>query len=264
VRDIERILEAVREGKLSVSEGGEAIAASYTGDLGFASIDEKRGERTGYPEVVYCAGKTVAQAEAIIAHMRDRYLPVLATRAEPELADRIRTRYPDARYDALSRVLTVASACDESDRKGLVAVVAAGTSDLPVAAEASLTAEFFGSAVLSIHDVGVSGIHRLFERIEEIRRANVVVAVAGMEGALASVIAGLVATPVIAVPTSVGYGASFGGLAALLGMLTSCAPGISVVNIDNGFGAGYQANLINRGAAGRDAARLKPVLEGDA
>jgi NCAIR mutase (PurE)-related protein len=244
---IEEILKAVVEGKLSVDEAKAAVAAAYAGDLGFAVIDERRSERTGYPEVVYCAGKTVEQAEAIIVNMRERELPVLGTRAERGLADRIRSRYADAEYDDLSRVLTVGTAFVPGERTGLVAVVAAGTSDLSVAAEASRTAEFFGSNVLSVCDVGVAGIHRLFARIEEIRKANVVIAVAGMEGALASVIAGLVSVPVIAVPTSVGYGASFGGLSALLAMLTSCAPGISVVNIDNGFGAGYQANLINRG-----------------
>lgn len=249
VQRIDDILAAVRAGTLSVEEGGAAVAAAYTGDLGFAAIDHRRGERTGYPEVVYCEGKTDAQAEAIIAHFRERGLPALGTRAGKSLAERVLPRFPDARYDELSRVLSVGAACAEAEREGLVVVVAAGTSDLPVAREAVLTAEFFGSRVLSVTDVGVAGIHRLFARIDEIRRARVVVAVAGMEGALPSVLAGLVAAPVIAVPTSVGYGASFGGLSALLGMLTACAPGISVVNIDNGFGAGYQANLINRGAA---------------
>jgi NCAIR mutase (PurE)-related protein len=212
-------------------------------DLGFAVIDGGRGERTGYPEVVYCAGKTVEQAEAIISRMREAALPVLATRAEPALAERVGERYPEAAYDPLARLIRIGRA--REDLRGLVAVVAAGTSDLPVAREAALSAEFLGSRVELISDVGVAGIHRLYRRLEDIRRARVVVAVAGMEGALAGVIAGLVSVPVIAVPTSVGYGAAFGGLAALLGMLTSCSPGISVVNIDNGFGAAYQANLIN-------------------
>jgi NCAIR mutase (PurE)-related protein len=213
-------------------------------DLDFAVIDGGRGERTGYPEVVYCAGKTLEQAEAVIVKMREADLPVLATRAEPALAGRIRGRFPGADYDPLSRLIRIGGAREEP--RGLVAVVAAGTSDLPVAREAALSAEFLGSRVELIADVGVAGIHRLYRRLEDIRRARVVVAVAGMEGALAGVIAGLVSVPVIAVPTSVGYGAAFGGLAALLGMLTSCSPGISVVNIDNGFGAAYQANLINR------------------
>jgi NCAIR mutase (PurE)-related protein len=221
-----------------------AEASSGEG-LDFAVIDAQRQERTGYPEVVYCQGKTVEQAEAIIARMREQGLPVLGTRAEEALAERVRRRYPDADYDPVARLLTVGAFCPPDKRRGLVAVVAAGTSDFSVAREAQGTAEFFGSRTELIVDVGVAGIHRLLARIEDIRRARVVIAVAGMEGALAGVIAGLAAVPVIAVPTSVGYGASFGGLAALLGMLTSCAPGISVVNIDNGFGAGYQANLIN-------------------
>jgi NCAIR mutase (PurE)-related protein len=209
-------------------------------------IDSEREKRTGYPEVVYCAGKTADQAEAIIVRMREQGLAVLGTKAQPELADRILRRFSDAVYDEVSRILTAGTFRAAALRTGLVAVVAAGTSDLPVAKEAALTAEFFGSRVKLINDVGIAGIHRLFARLPEIREARSVIAVAGMEGALAGVIAGLVSVPVIAVPTSVGYGANFGGLSALLGMITSCAPGISVVNIDNGFGAGYQANLINQ------------------
>jgi NCAIR mutase (PurE)-related protein len=215
-------------------------------DMGFAFIDSTRQERTGYPEVVYCQGKTIDQSEAIIIRMREKGIPVLGTRAGQELADRIGSRFPEAGYDSTARILTVGSLFEKEERKGLVAVAAAGTSDLPAAAEAAGTAEFFGSKVKLICDVGIAGIHRLFARLPELREARVIVAVAGMEGALPGVIAGLVSVPVIALPTSVGYGASFGGLSALLGMLTSCAPGISVVNIDNGFGAGYQANLINR------------------
>jgi NCAIR mutase (PurE)-related protein len=213
-------------------------------ELDFAVIDSHRRERTGYGEVVYCAGKTPEQAEAIILTMREAKIPVLATRAEKALAERLKTSCPAAEYDELSRLLLISP--ERPPLLGLVTVVAAGTSDLPIAREAALTAEFLGSRVDLIADVGVAGIHRLFNRLEDIRKARAIVAVAGMEGALPSVIAGLVAVPVIAVPTSVGYGASFGGLSALLGMLNSCSPGISVVNIDNGFGAGYQANLINR------------------
>ncbi|MDR2210921.1 MAG: nickel pincer cofactor biosynthesis protein LarB [Spirochaetaceae bacterium] len=214
--------------------------------LEYAVIDSRREERTGYPEAVYCQGKTTEQAEGIILRMRAQGLPVLATRVQGELAARICGRCDDARYDELSRLLTVGSFCGEEERRGLVVVAAAGTSDLPAAREALLSAEFLGSHTMMIADVGVAGIHRLFDRLPDIRRARVVIATAGMEGALPGVVAGLVRSPVIALPTSTGYGASFGGLAALLGMLTSCAPGISVVNIDNGFGAGYQANLINR------------------
>jgi NCAIR mutase (PurE)-related protein len=216
----------------------------FSDDLGFAFIDSQREERTGYPEVVYCQGKTVEQSEAIMIRMREKGIPVLGTRAAPGLAERIRARFPEAEYDETARTLTIGSAA--AGRTGLVAIAAAGTSDLPVAGEAARTAEFFGSRVRLICDVGVAGIHRLFTRLPELRKARVIIAVAGMEGALAGVIAGLVPVPVIALPTSAGYGASFGGLSALLGMLTSCAPGVSVVNIDNGFGAGYQANLINR------------------
>jgi NCAIR mutase (PurE)-related protein len=219
-------------------------------DLGFAIIDSKRSERTGYPEVVYCAGKTVEQSEAVIIRMREKGIPVLGTRAQAELARRIQKRFPEAEYDDVSRVLIAGRIRGAADLRGKVMVVAAGTSDLAVAREAALSAEFFGSRTELVTDVGVAGIHRLFNRLEDLRKANVIVAVAGMEGALAGVVAGLVSAPVIAVPTSVGYGASFGGLSALLGMLTSCAPGISVVNIDNGFGAGYQANLINQLASG--------------
>jgi NCAIR mutase (PurE)-related protein len=218
------------------------------GDLGFATIDLGRQERTGCPEVVYCAGKTPDQAEAIIIRMREEGIPVLGTRAGGELARRIQAHFPEAVYDEAAKTLTVGSAAN-GELAGLVAVATAGTSDLPMAMEAVRTAEFYGSKTLLISDVGVAGIHRLFARLEELRKARVIVAAAGMEGALAGVIAGLVSVPVIALPTSVGYGASFGGLSALLGMLTACAPGVSVVNIDNGFGAGYLANLINKGAS---------------
>jgi NCAIR mutase (PurE)-related protein len=213
-------------------------------DLGFAVIDSGRAERTGYPEVVYCAGKRAGEAEAIIVRMREKGIPVLGTRASPELAERVRGRFPGAEYDEVARTITVGGSRESG--AGFIAVAAAGTSDLPAAREALVTARFYGSKAELYCDVGVAGIHRLFRRLPEIRKARVIIAAAGMEGALAGVIAGLVSVPVIALPTSVGYGASFGGLSALLGMLTSCAPGISVVNIDNGFGAGYQANLINR------------------
>jgi NCAIR mutase (PurE)-related protein len=212
----------------------------------FATLDLQRASRTGFPEVIYCAGKTVEQALAIYTRMFGAGVPAFGTRAAPELAAKVRDAFPQAVYDELGGTLSLGSIHTPETRTGLVAVACAGTSDLPVAREAARTAEFFGSNVLEIADIGVAGIHRLFDRLDELRKARVVVAVAGMEGALASVIAGLVPVPVIACPTSVGYGASFGGLSALLGMLTACAPGISVVNIDSGFGAGYQANLINR------------------
>jgi len=214
-------------------------------NMDFANIDAERKGRTGYPEAVYCAGKTIEQSEKIITGMFEQAIPVLATGVQPELAARVCRTKADARYDELSKTLVIGKITDKPC--GLVAVVCAGTSDLPVARQAAICAEFYGSNVLSVTDVGVAGIHRLFARINEIRKANAIVAVAGMEGALAGVIAGLVTAPVIAVPTSVGYGASFGGISSLLGMLTACSPGIAVVNIDNGFGAGYLANQINQG-----------------
>jgi NCAIR mutase (PurE)-related protein len=214
--------------------------------MDFANIDYQRQERTGYPEVVYCAGKTVEQAYQIICAMREKALPVFGTRASGELAKRVLETFPAARYDGLARTISLSGTAGETAPEGLVVVAAAGTSDLPVAREALNTAAFFGSNAKLITDIGIAGIHRLFDKLDDIRKARCIVACAGMEGTLPGVIAGLVAAPVIALPTSVGYGANFGGLSALLSMLTSCAPGISVVNIDNGFGAGYQANLINR------------------
>jgi NCAIR mutase (PurE)-related protein len=213
----------------------------------FACLDTERQDRTGYPEVVYCAGKTDEQAFAIINALHKRGIPTLATRAAPSLAARVLSAFAGAAFDETARTITVGVFCEPQDRQGLIAVVCAGTSDMPVAMEAVRTAEFFGSTAELICDVGVAGIHRLFSHLDSIRKARVIIAVAGMEGALPGVLAGLVSAPVIAVPTGTGYGASFGGFAALLGMLTACAPGISVVNIDNGFGAGYQANLINKG-----------------
>jgi NCAIR mutase (PurE)-related protein len=241
---VKDILLSLSRGEKNAQETEDAISAYYCGDLGFACIDNRREERTGYPEVVYCAGKTVEQAEKIIKKMRESNIPVLGTKASPDLAAKIKTHFAEAVYDELGKTLSVGSISGE--KKGLVVVAAAGTSDLGVATEAVRTAEFFGSNVNLISDIGVAGIHRLFSKLDEIRKAQVIIACAGMEGALANVLAGLVSVPVIALPTSVGYGAAFAGVTALLGMLTSCAPGISVVNIDNGFGAGYQANLINR------------------
>jgi NCAIR mutase (PurE)-related protein len=241
---IKNLLESLQQKKITPEDAEKKIAALYSGDLGFANIDLRRSERTSYPEVVYCAGKTVEQAFAIITKMREHNLPVFATKAPKELAEKITALFPEAVYGEQSRALSIGRA--EPKLQGLVVVASAGTSDLGIASEAARTAEFFGSNVTMINDIGVAGIHRLFACLGELRKARAIVAVAGMEGALVSVIAGLVSAPVIALPTSVGYGASFGGLSALLGMLSSCAPGVSVVNNDNGFGAGYQANLINR------------------
>jgi len=242
---ITSILEDYRNGALGLDAALEAFRGFPTADLGYAKLDTQRELRVGFPEVVYCAGKTPAQARGIVGELLSRGCSVLATRADEghfaALAD-----FGDALVlDRVSRTARSSrSPSDDASKAGLVAVVCAGTSDLPVAEEAAVTAEACGASVLRVVDVGVAGLHRLLERIEEIRTADAVIAVAGMEGALASVLGGLVSAPVIAVPTSVGYGASFGGLAALLAMLNSCAAGVSVVNIDNGFGAGYQAALI--------------------
>ena len=212
---------------------------------GFADLDTGRRERTGFPEVVFCQGKEDAFLRDIFVRLYGANGEVMGTRASPAQYEAVRSVLPGAGYDALSRLITARKEA-APEPLGNIAVCTAGTADIAVAEEAAQTAEFFGGRVSRIYDVGVSGIHRLLSRAEEIRRANAVVAVAGMEGALASVIGGLVSVPVVAVPTSVGYGANLGGLSALLTMINSCANGVSVVNIDNGYGAGYIATQINR------------------
>ena len=214
-------------------------------DLGFAQLDLDRMRRRGYPETVFCQGKTPEQIAAIFERFSEFGQRVLGTRATREQFEYVRKRLPDLRYDETAHLLTLGH-CQAEEQIGAVAICCAGTSDLPVAEEAALTAEFFGARVERLYDVGVAGLHRLLGKEEKLRSVNAVIAVAGMEGALGSVVAGLVSVPVIAVPTSVGYGASFEGIAPLLTMLNSCAEGISVVNIDNGFGAGYLAAQINR------------------
>ena len=213
--------------------------------LQFANLDLDRKSRTGFPEVVFCAGKPDETLPGIFQRLADANGEVLGTRATSHQADIVRAVLPSAVYDPISRVLRVPPATPHP-LDGLVAVCSGGTADSPVAEEAAQTAEFFGSRVLRVYDVGVSGLHRLLERVEDIRQAYCVVAVAGMEGALASVLGGLVSVPVIAVPTSIGYGANFHGLSALLSMVNSCANGVATVNIDNGYGAGYLAAQINR------------------
>jgi hypothetical protein len=213
--------------------------------LGFATLDHHRAVRKGFPEVVFCQGKTPEQAAEILARLAAASPRVLATRAGPDHARAARRRLPGVRYDATARVLWLDTE-PRAPRLPGVAVVAAGTSDLPVAEEAARTLEVMGHDPARVYDVGVAGLHRLVRHAPALAAANVVIVVAGMEGALPSVVGGLVPAPVIAVPTSVGYGASFGGLAALLGMLNSCAPGVAVVTIDNGFGAGYLAAAMNR------------------
>ena len=242
---LKSMLEQVRAGELEIDSALDRLKHLPFEDLGFAKVDHHRALRHGMPEVVFGKGKTPEQITAIAERLLERASNVLITRAEVAAAEALRQRFPDAEYFPLSHAVRV-----WRDRtilgKGKVAVVCAGTSDLFVAEEAQVTAEVMGNQVETIHDIGVAGIHRLMNNRERLNEARVVVVCAGMEGALPSAVGGLVSCPVIAVPTSVGYGASFGGLAALLGMLNSCASNVTVVNIDNGFGAGYVASLINR------------------
>lgn len=240
--DLLALLRAFKDGAATEAELADRLTTLPFEDLGFAKIDHHRSLRSGMPEAVYAAGKTPGQVAAIFARLAATGVPVLATRASPEHASAVRAEVPDAVYHPLPRVIARSGAARAG--VGRVAVVCAGTSDLPVAEEAALTAEIYGASVTRITDVGVAGLHRLLAQLPLLREADVVVACAGMEGALPSVVGGLVAAPVIAVPTSVGYGASFSGIAALLGMLNSCSPNTAVVNIDNGFGAGYMACLI--------------------
>lgn len=238
------VLELVKEGKLSVEEAESFFKRQPFEEMGFAKLDMHRKVRSGFPEVIYCAGKAPAHLMKIFEHLFEAEGEVFGTRASAEQYEMIRERFPDVEYDPISRIIKIEK--KDKKRTGCIAVCTAGTADIAVAEEAAQTAEYFGSYVERVYDVGVAGIHRLFSRIERIQKANCVIAVAGMEGALASVIGGMVDKPVIAVPTSVGYGASFNGVAPLLTMINSCANGIAVVNIDNGYGAGYIATQINR------------------
>ena len=215
-------------------------------DLGYAHIDHHRSIRNGYPEVIYCKGKSDEHILGIIDRMNKKNTNILGTRCRKETFEKIIKTYPNAEYEELSQILKIKNEEIKEQGKGKILIVTGGTSDIPVADEAYFTAEFFGNKVERLYDVGVAGIHRLLSNRNIIEEARVIVAVAGMEGALPSVVGGLVDVPVIAVPTSVGYGANFDGLAPLLAMLNSCASGISVVNIDNGFGAGYLASIINK------------------
>lgn len=239
-----QLLEKFRAGGVGRDKVLQAFQAAPIADLGFAQVDTHRALRKGFPEVIFGAGKTPEQVVKIASKLLDHEQNVLATRVTAEHARALRKKFRRAVYHEMARCVTIERK-PLLKRTGTIAVACAGTSDLPVAEEAAVTAEIMGNIVERVCDVGVAGVHRLLNRIETIRSANVVIVVAGMEGALPSVVGGLVSTPVIAVPTSVGYGASFGGLAALLGMLNSCASGITVVNIDNGFGAGYAASQIN-------------------
>jgi len=242
---IRALLAEVHAGTRSDDEFIQAIKSLPFEDLGFAKLDHHRHLRTGFPEVIFAQGKTCAQVAEIFARLSARHHVVLATRATPEQAEAVRAAVPESSYHAQARLITWRHADHPAPpREPLIAIVTAGTADLPVAEEAAITAETIGWPVDRVYDVGVAGLHRLLANSERVMRAAVVIVVAGMEGALASVVGGLVKAPVIAVPTSVGYGASFGGLSALLSMLNSCASGVAVVNIDNGYGAGYYAALL--------------------
>lgn len=239
------ILQKYKNGEIDLEEALEQFPKRGIEEMGFATIDTDRQSRTGLPEVIYASGKTVEQVQLIAERMYQKGIDVLATRVTPEMVDAVKAVIPGAEYNAIARTISFRKT-NEVIPKGYIAIVAAGTSDLPVAEEAAVTARFLGNKVETIYDVGVAGIHRLFNKLELIRNARVIIVVAGMEGALTSVVGGLVDKPVIGVPTSIGYGANFQGLSALLAMLNSCASGVSVVNIDNGFGAACQASLINK------------------
>jgi NCAIR mutase (PurE)-related protein len=238
------LLDRFRAGKASREEVMRAFQAAPVAELGFATVDTHRGLRKGFPEVIFAAGKTAEQVVAIAERLFKHHGRVLVTRVSPEQAKLLQRKFRRAAHHRAARCVTI-EAKPLTRRAGFIAVVCAGTSDVPVAEEAAVTAEIMGNRVERLFDVGVAGLHRLLRRLEILQSAKVLVVVAGMEGALPSVVAGLVSKPVIAVPTSVGYGASFGGVAALLGMLNSCGSGVTVVNIDNGFGAGYAASQIN-------------------
>ena len=249
------VLEQVAKGEMPVDQALEKLRLSPYAELGDAVVDLHRGFRCGFPEVIYCPGKSPEQVVRIARELYRSGGPVLATRAGDGIIEALRNEFPGEPFDVDERARAVlVGRPAEAEVMGTVLVVSAGTSDIPVAEEAAFTARAMGSPVKTLYDVGVAGIHRLLDAREDIQRANVVVVVAGMEGALASVVGGLVDRPVIGVPTSVGYGASFGGAAALLAMLNSCAAGVAVVNIDNGFGAGYVASLINESGKPREAA----------
>ncbi len=238
------LLSQVQDGKMDLDSAMHALKRLPFEDLGYARIDNHRCTRTGVPEVIYCEGKSLSQIQGIVKRISQHHNNILATRASEEVYHAVLETKVKCLYHDIARIVVVNP--ERVEQIGDIVVVSAGTSDIPVAEEAAITAEILGNNVKRIYDVGVAGLHRLLHVCDDLFKANVVVAVAGMEGALASVVGGLVSCPVIGVPTSIGYGASFKGVAALLSMLNSCASGVSVVNIDNGFGGGYQASLINK------------------
>jgi pyridinium-3,5-biscarboxylic acid mononucleotide synthase len=241
-----RLLEGVRDGSLAIEDALAQLRSFPYEDLGFAKLDTQRALRSGFPEVVFCQGKTLSQVREIVLALSNRNSRVLATRATKEMYDDVLTVVPDAVWHETARMIVINRAEQQPDQEKYILVLCAGTADTPVAEEAAVTAETMGSRVERAYDVGVAGLHRLLDQKDKLTNANVLIVIAGMEGALASVVGGLVSRPVVAVPTSIGYGASFGGIAPLLTMLNSCAAGVSVVNIDNGFGAGYFAHMVNK------------------
>ena len=242
---IAELLEKVKTGEIEVAEALRILKSLPYEDLGFAKIDTHRDLRKGFPEVVLCTGKTLEQITKIVDRLSAGSELIMATKASPEVYEAISNIRPDAIYHEAARIVLIGQKKSTADRKTIL-IVSAGTSDLPIAEEAAITAEAMGNPVERLYDVGVAGVHRFLDNTEKLFQANVIVVVAGMEGALASVVGGLADKPIVAVPTSTGYGASFDGLAALLTMLNCCAPGVVVVNIDNGFGAGYFASVINQ------------------
>ena len=242
---LKQLLQSVKSGEIDTEDAMKQLKKLPYEDMGYVKIDHHRKLRTGSGEVIYCAGKTPEQTTAIFEKLLECNGKAMGTRADVATFEAVKARIPQANYYEKARIITVDKG-EEQHLTGKIVIATGGTSDIPVAEEAAVTAEFHGSNVVRLYDVGVAGIHRLLMNTDKLEGASVIVAVAGMEGALASVIAGLADCPVIAVPTSIGYGANFGGLSALLTMLNSCASGISVVNIDNGFGAGFLANMINK------------------
>jgi NCAIR mutase (PurE)-related protein len=243
--EVEKLLIDVKNGKTSIEEALATLKNFPYTDLGFARIDHHREMRTGYPEIIYCAGKSIEQVREIFRVMSEKETNVIGTRANDEMYEAVRSLSSEAVFYPVARIISMQKKKPKVPMTR-IAIITAGTSDMPVAEEAAITAELLGNNVLRIYDAGVAGIHRLVDKLPEIRDCRVIIVIAGMEGALASVVGGLVDKPVIAVPTSIGYGANFGGISALLAMLTSCSTGVTVVNIDNGFGAAFAASMINK------------------
>lgn len=254
---LKELLENLKQGKVSVDEGLQILRRLPFEDLGFAKLDSHRAIRCGSPEVIFCQSKTPEQVLCIAKNIVSGGSNLLATRATPEHFSAVQNELPEARHHEVARIISLVQ-CEVPKAKGNIGVVTAGTSDIPVAEEARVTAEVLGNPVTVFYDVGVAGIHRVLAHFDELHGCNVIIVVAGMEGALASVVGGLVSKPVIGVPTSVGYGASFGGIAPLLTMLNSCAAGVAVMNIDNGFGAAYFASLINHMSGEEDTCKSSP------